>query len=307
MIKSVSVIIPTFNGERFLGSTLSSVFNQTFEGKIECIVIDDGSSDESLAVAKTFDGVKVKSQKNAGQAAARNTGLAESTGDAIVFLDQDDLLLPENLECNSRLLNLHPELNVVAGQRIVFRDDAELTTLSDVEHELPGITDLRTYTALLRGDAFVPPSCAMFRRSTLEELGGFRSLEPVEDLDLYLRISQGAPIGKHNRKIVGYRRHAGNMSNDGSMILTELLSLLSTYEAEEGSNPVATAAIAEGRRHWVSLFGPRLLMNAVLAIKDRRFGVAARSLRLLVELKLSRRRRLPTSRNWAMGENTRDE
>lgn len=101
----VSIIIPCYNAERWLAETLESALAQTWPDK-EIILVDDGSTDGSLALAKTFGsrGVNVVAQANAGAAAARNTGLRLATGDYLQFLDADDLMAPDKIERQVRRL-----------------------------------------------------------------------------------------------------------------------------------------------------------------------------------------------------------
>ncbi len=101
----VSIIIPCFNAERWLAETLESALAQTWPAK-EIILVDDGSADGSLAVARRFEcrGVRVVAQPNQGAAAARNHGLRLAGGAYLQFLDADDLLAPDKLERQVRLL-----------------------------------------------------------------------------------------------------------------------------------------------------------------------------------------------------------
>ena len=96
MSPKVSVLIPCFNAERFIGETLESVFHQTWP-KIEVIVVDDGSCDESVIEVQRFAGVRLIRQDHIGAAAARNRAYAESTGAFIQILDADDLIAPDKI------------------------------------------------------------------------------------------------------------------------------------------------------------------------------------------------------------------
>jgi glycosyltransferase involved in cell wall biosynthesis len=102
----VSIIIPLHNGGKYLAETVQSALNQTWQHK-EIIIIDDGSTDSSLQIAKSFESeiVKVFTQQNLGASAARNTGLKEAKGDYIQFLDADDLLSPDKIEGQIACLN----------------------------------------------------------------------------------------------------------------------------------------------------------------------------------------------------------
>jgi glycosyltransferase involved in cell wall biosynthesis len=105
MTPKVSVIIPCFNAGTYIGETLDSVFAQTWP-KIEVIVVDDGSTDDSTAVVKGFGSAALICQDNKGAAAARNRGLAESSGDLLQFLDADDIIDPDKISLQmARLLD----------------------------------------------------------------------------------------------------------------------------------------------------------------------------------------------------------
>ena len=112
----VSILIPCYNSDQWLAETIESALAQTWENK-EIIVVNDGSTDNSLAVAKSFESsiVKVISQENRGASAARNVALKEAQGDFIQYLDADDLLAPDKIELQLQLLQKNPTSNVVAS------------------------------------------------------------------------------------------------------------------------------------------------------------------------------------------------
>ena len=105
MLPLVSVIIPLYNAEQYIAETIQNVLNQTYRN-VEILVIDDGSTDNGLAIAREYESEKVKifSQPNSGASAARNIGLQESKGDFIQFLDADDLLSANKIEAQVELL-----------------------------------------------------------------------------------------------------------------------------------------------------------------------------------------------------------
>jgi glycosyltransferase involved in cell wall biosynthesis len=112
---SISVVIPVFNGERFLAEALESVLAQSLPAT-ELIVVDDGSTDGSAAVAEGFGEVMLIRTENRGPAAARNTGVAESTGEVITFLDADDLMKPDRLERQAAALEEDPSASFALGR-----------------------------------------------------------------------------------------------------------------------------------------------------------------------------------------------
>ena len=97
-MKKVSVIMPVFNCERYISEAINSVLEQTYKN-VELIIVDDGSSDRSLEIAKKYESEKVKvfTQPHGGAPRARNFAFEKSTGDYIQYLDADDILAPDQL------------------------------------------------------------------------------------------------------------------------------------------------------------------------------------------------------------------
>ena len=122
----VSVLIPCYNAEKWLSQTIESVLAQTWDN-IEIILVDDGSTDNSLAIAKSFElnNLKVISQINSGASTARNRAFKESQGDFIQYLDADDLLAPDKIERQMRLLSNENLEYVVCGQWARFYTSLE--------------------------------------------------------------------------------------------------------------------------------------------------------------------------------------
>src|SRR5215212_2774004 len=110
----VSVISPCYNQAHFLGEAIESVLAQSYR-PFEIVVVDDGSPDNTSEVAARYPRVRCIRQENQGLAGARNTGIRESKGEYLVFLDADDRLLPEALEVGVNNLKAHPECAFVSG------------------------------------------------------------------------------------------------------------------------------------------------------------------------------------------------
>ncbi|CAK0737892.1 hypothetical protein CCP3SC1_1010007 [Gammaproteobacteria bacterium] len=112
---TVTVVVPVYNGERYLGVALTSILTQTVP-PTEIIVVDDGSTDESASVAQNFGPqVRCLIQLHAGAAAARNQGIAVATGEYLAFLDADDLWAPDKLAAQLSLLTVDP-VDIALGQ-----------------------------------------------------------------------------------------------------------------------------------------------------------------------------------------------
>ncbi|MCO6452456.1 MAG: glycosyltransferase family 2 protein [Caldilineales bacterium] len=116
----VSVIIPVFNGQRFLDETIASVLNQVY-WPLEVIVIDDGSTDESAEIVRRHADVRYHFQENRGQTAALNTGVKLATAKFLAFLDQDDLWMPAKLATQMKLMQSAASPDFVLCHAIFFQ------------------------------------------------------------------------------------------------------------------------------------------------------------------------------------------
>jgi GT2 family glycosyltransferase len=205
----VSVIIPCYNYARYLPDAVASLLAQTF-GAWELIVVDDGSSDDTLDTARRLMArhesrrIRVFHQPNAGPAAARNTGAGRALGEYLLFLDADDLLAPTLLERTVAVLRAQAEVGFVyTGMRLFGRD----------QHEWPSLPFDRRLLAL---ENYVLPH-ALVRRAAWEQVGGFdsaRSLWGFEDWDFWMRVAAAGWQGAHiAAPLVCYRRHGGSLSD----------------------------------------------------------------------------------------------
>lgn len=121
----VSVIVPVYNGERYLDSGLKSIFRQAYQ-PLEIIVIDDGSTDHSADIARSYQDIRYIYQPNQGPSAARNNGIDAARGEYIGFLDADDVWMPEKLSIQVDYLNHHPEVGFVyAHRRMIIEEGVE--------------------------------------------------------------------------------------------------------------------------------------------------------------------------------------
>ena len=144
------------------------------------MLVDDGSDDNTAAIAATYPGVHYIRQKNAGLSGARNTGLRHSLGKYLVFLDADDRLLPNALEIGLQCFASHPESAFVYGHsRFVAFDGSPMPARQPVHVEGD------YYLALLRNCPIAAPASVMYRREIFELVDGFdTSLSPAADYDL---------------------------------------------------------------------------------------------------------------------------
>lgn len=193
----VSVIIPAFNAARFLPRALVSVAGQSYPAnRIETIVVDDGSTDNTLSLARAFEqhvpGLQVYNQTNKGVSAARNLGILASSGDLIAFLDADDRWLPDKIAAQVEVIESNPTVGLVhCGFDFVDQDGAALP-------DWPRRSRLDQGDILLEYicDFFLITSAVMVRRAALDRVGGFdESLKVGEDNELFLRIVSEFLVG----------------------------------------------------------------------------------------------------------------
>ena len=249
----VSVIIPCYNQAHYLGDALASIAAQT-HGQPEVIVVDDGSTDNAVEVAKRYPGVRYVRQDNGGLAAARNTGIRHSTGDRLVFLDADDRLLPSALRVGLTGLAARPGHAFVYGRWRLIGADGSVLPTSD-----QGQVDDDPYRELLRMCFISTPAAVMYRRAAVIAAGGFdTTVSPSADYDLYLRLTRRWPVSCHGELVAEYRRHGANMTLDRGMMLDAELTVLHRQWPHVSHDPDLVRAYREGLRRSQEYHGGRL-------------------------------------------------
>jgi len=261
---TVSIIIPCYNHARFLVDAIKSVRTQRLPAT-EIIVVDDGSTDESSSVASQFPEVRLIRQPNRGLSAARNAGLAASCGGVLIFLDADDVLLPDAVEAAVGALESNPDAMMVFG-RVEYMDESG----RPMEHPIPRVT-ISSYEEFLRRNYIRMPGMAAFRRQVFDRVGGFDSAcSPTADYDLYLRIMRRFPIAAHDALVARYRQHAANMSKDGRLMLASILKVLKRHRKAVRHDPALYAAYRAGVRRCRYFYGERIVEQFRQALRSRR-------------------------------------
>jgi glycosyltransferase involved in cell wall biosynthesis len=257
----VSVIIPCYNQAHFLDEAIESVLAQTYSNH-EIIVVDDGSTDNTATVARCHSPVRYIYQENAGPSAARNTGVKESRGEYLVFLDADDRLLPEALEVGVNCLREHPDCAFASGFcRLITADGALLG-----KPEQPRILHDH-YLEFLRRNYIWCPSSVIYRRGMFEIVKGFdTSLGRCEDYDLFLRITKDHPIFCHNQFVADYRLHNSSRSADHASMLQDTLSALDAQWDFVKGNKRSAEAFKIGKGYWQDRYRSLQIADEILEI-----------------------------------------
>lgn len=208
--KTVSVVIPNYNYSRYLAEAISSVLNQS-HAKIECIVVNNGSTDDSLKILHQFRSrITIIDQENRGQSGARNAGLDIAGGDFIAFLDADDYWSEQKIELQLKLLNDETELVYCGISK--FDDDSG----KEIERIAPkyrgscseAFLENPAVSVVLSGE-----STAVFSRNLLSQVGQFDSeLNSASGWDFFRRASKFTNFDYVDLPLTNYRIHKKNMS-----------------------------------------------------------------------------------------------
>ena len=204
----VSVILPIYNGERYLQDALDSVFAQTF-CDYEVVCVDDGSIDQSLQILAQYGSrLTVFRQPNAGQGAARNYGVHVSAGRYLAFLDQDDRWYPHKLAQQVDVLEASKATVMVYCNSDRMNADGRITDVGTTKEEQPRARE--SLLGRLIGEGLVLPSSMLVRREVFDRVGGFDpQLRGFEDFDLCARLTQQGYIAFLEKSGFSYRVHEG--------------------------------------------------------------------------------------------------
>lgn len=202
----ISVLMPVYNGEKYLQLAINSILSQTFRD-FEFIIIDDGSTDRTpriLEAAAIRDiRVKVISRANRGISPSLNEGLALARGDLVARMDSDDISLPNRFALQVAYLDAHPDTGLVGGQ-IIFTDPDD-RPLTSMQHPLDHEAVLET---MMNGSESLSHPTVMFRRDIARSIGGYSlRFEHAEDIDFFLRMGERAKVANLPDLVLRYRQH----------------------------------------------------------------------------------------------------
>jgi glycosyltransferase involved in cell wall biosynthesis len=209
----VSVIMPVFNGERFLAEALRSVVDQTYPDW-ELIVVDDGSTDTTPGIVADVEDARIRysRQPNRGQAAALNRGLDLARGRYVTTLDADDCLTPNSLLDRVRWLEAHPDDDAVYADG--YFCSAELVPQLRFSQHRTGNIVGDIYPALINTPLFGTGACVLIRTAVLHRwhIRYDEDIVMCQDWDFYIRVAAHAQFGYVDALSVYYRVHPANMT-----------------------------------------------------------------------------------------------
>ena len=214
----ISVIVPCYNQGQYLAETLDSVLSSTLQDW-ECIIVNDGSTDNSADVAKRFverdSRFRLLYQQNAGPSAARNHGVNESTGEFILFLDGDDKIESEYISSGVSYLKRHTDCTLFYCKARTFGSEEKIKNWN-----------YTTYRNLLRYNSI--DCCSIIRRKDFDRAGGFdENMRGYEDWDFFIRLLyKHDVVYQDERELFHYRVGANqNSVNAGAIARQDALTL----------------------------------------------------------------------------------
>lgn len=243
-----SIVIPTFNRAHLLPAALESVFAQETPPH-EVIVVDDGSTDETLNVLRGFGNrIVVVAQQNSGPAQARNAGIARARGECVAFLDSDDLWFPWTLATYAEAFARHGEPALVSGTHVDFGADEDPPSPDRTGCRDAVFTD---YFATARLNLWIGTCGAAIRTESLRKAGGFaRHAFNAEDSDLWLRLgAEPGFVRIESPPVFARRRHADSAIASAAQTARGVLAMI---ESERQGRYAGGSARARERREIIT-------------------------------------------------------
>lgn len=202
---SMSVLVPAYNEEKVIARTIESLLVTDYPGKLEIIVIDDGSKDSTLQIAKRFEkkGIKILSKKNGGKATALNYGFTMSKGEIIVIVDADTIMGRHSLKQIMKGFHTRPNVQAVAGNIRIRNPQNWISRCQSLEY-ISGIQVVRRSFDLHGAITIIPGALGAITRRAVNSVGAYHSDTIVEDFDITIKCLKNGPIAQGHSEAVAY-------------------------------------------------------------------------------------------------------
>lgn len=222
----LTVLMPVYNGERFLREAIDSILQQTY-GDFEFLIIDDNSRDASRDIISSYKDSRIKyihNEKNKGQMQTLNAGFYFSQGRYIARTDQDDISLPQRLEKEMELLERDKTLGLVFSDSFIMDSSGKRSNKTFFDISKPSSSN--AFEQLLKVN-FIPVNTVVFRKSLLKKTGFLKEEYRIaSEYDLFLRIACNHKILFIDESLAEYRIHSDNSSKNTEQAITEAISIL---------------------------------------------------------------------------------
>jgi glycosyltransferase involved in cell wall biosynthesis len=276
----VSIVVPVWNGERYLRESLDSILAQTYP-RIEVIAVDDASTDSTPAILASYgDRIRVlRQERTRGIYGNANDGIALAHGELVGVFHADDVYLPEMVEREVAWLLEHPGSGAVFTSAVFVDGEGREFGRKDLPVDVRGNKELDYVTVLntllSRKNAFLGCPTALVRADVYRDLGGYRDVEfrNTSDLEMWLRIARSRSIGVLEDCLIRYRKGHGSSSDRYHRLRTDQERFFAIMDLElstQGGRDVATRdALAAYEAHRAVDATMRSVNHYILGERDR--------------------------------------
>ena len=252
----VSIVIPTYNCERFIARAIDSALNQTYKAW-EIIVVDDGSTDNTKQILQPYmDKIRYFFKENGGVSTARNIGIKEAKGEFIAFLDADDIWVTEKLELQMKEILKSDSIGAVSCGTY-FMDETGGAIRRSIRKNYPKRKGLLKH--LIIKNIMYGCSNNLVRKKCFEEIGLFdEKLRAGVDWDMWLRIAQAYDVKFIEKPLVKYRFVSGSISspsNAGEVLKNDLLVLNKIFSNKSYRDDLFLKRKAYSYRYYLAALG----------------------------------------------------
>ncbi|KKU68846.1 MAG: glycosyl transferase [Parcubacteria group bacterium GW2011_GWA2_47_16] len=247
IIPRISVIMPVYNGEKYIKRAIDSIIRQTF-ADFELIIINDGSIDRSMEIVKSFGDrriVTVENEQNTGLSAVRNQGLSTARGDLIAFLDCDDISHPDRLELEVAFLDTHPDFGLVGSYTRLIDMNSKPTGVLWREHIPCEKFPLR----VMFGNTFTTSS-VMLRKTALPPTRFRDGFAPAEDYELWTRMLKKWKGWNIPKILTDYRIHPAGTSIEKKALQQSAIDKIIASEIRELGIEPSSEELALHRKNY---------------------------------------------------------
>jgi glycosyltransferase involved in cell wall biosynthesis len=276
----VSVVIPCHNYGRFLAAAIESALAQSYTD-IELIVVDDGSTDDTSAVAARYPTVRCVRQPNLGPGEASNRGMQEAGGEFVVFLDADDVLTTDAVQTSVQRLQERPDCGFVYGhQQWIDIAGSVITSRPERSARVQTCLHEDPYAHMLRmNNPLRAPGAILYRSDAVRRAGGFgRDVGNAQDLDLNLRLVREHPICCNDRIVLLTRVHDTNATRNYGVMLRGAVTAQRRQRSFVSRHPIYKGDYETGLRLAQSYWGAHLARRAVSEARAGQVRLAIRDL-----------------------------
>lgn len=214
---SISVLMPVYNAERYVGEAVESILKQTFTD-FEFIIINDGSTDRSLEIlqryAKQDNRIRLISRENRGLVKTLNEGLSLAKAPLIARMDADDIAYPDRFMLQKQFLDKNPDVVCLGGYFEIIDEAGRALT-----HLKVPLDDITIQDLALKGHSAIAHPAAMLRFSAVKQVGGYReAFKAAEDLDLWLRLGEIGQLANIPYPVLHYRFLSSSVSGQNAAL-----------------------------------------------------------------------------------------